>query len=591
MSMYEGNATGIAKEDIGIWPKPHYWWEGGAAWGGMIEYSQFTGDDSHVKTLQQALTANYGPDNDFILSYRKDQTGNDDQAFWVHAVMSALEYQFPDPAQAPADYLEVATSAFENIVGRWDETSCGGGLKWQIYPENSYGYNYKNSISNGCAFALGARLARYTGEQKYADWAVKIYDWTKKVGLITDKYEVFDGTDDKTNCAKVADETQWTYNNAMFLHGSAFMFDYTNGDDTWKERTSGFLDHAELLFFRPFENATDIMYEWACETGESGRHCNLDQQSFKAYLSRFIAKTAMLAPFTKDKIVPFLKASAVGAAKSCSGGPDGATCGSKWYTGSWDGTSGVGQQLSALEVTQALLMIQKGTLPAKNNSAPKPSVSATPKPSSTPASSSNPASSYAASTPSVSSEVPAPSEVASSTSVIVEAPSSSKIPASEAPSSEVPELVPSKYPEAVQAPASTSVVPSVVVTSTSASSSQPSSSDKPAGQSDVAASTSCVRNITRTVTLARTSSTTSCTPSVTETVYVPAASSTSGLLVDSSPAPVVPPVSTTLMPAPPANSSLPNPTSPAEFLGAGSILMASSSVLAAVMAVMVFAMV
>ena len=56
--------------------------------------------------------------------------------------MSALEYQFPDPADAPADYLEVATSSFNSIVGRWDETSCNGGLKWQIYPENSYGYNY-----------------------------------------------------------------------------------------------------------------------------------------------------------------------------------------------------------------------------------------------------------------------------------------------------------------------------------------------------------------------------------------------------------------------------------------------------------------
>ncbi|KAF1944792.1 mannan endo-1,6-alpha-mannosidase-like protein DCW1 precursor, partial [Clathrospora elynae] len=376
MSLYQNNATTTAAQDIGIWPAPHYWWEGGAAWGGMIEYTQLTGDTSYVQTLQQALTANYGPDNDFILSYRKSQTGNDDQAFWALAVMSALEYQFPDPEQAPAGYLEVATNAFNNIVGRWDETTCGGGLKWQIYPENAYGFNYKNSISNGAVFAMGARLARYTGEQKYADWAVKIYDWTKKVGLITDAYEIFDGTDDKTNCTNVADKTQWTYNNAMFLHGSAFMFDYTNGDSVWKERTSGFLDHAELLFFSPFENSTDIMYEWACETGASGRHCNLDQQSFKAYLSRFMAKTAIMAPFTKDKITKVLTASAVGAAKSCSGGADGMTCGTKWYTGSWDGTSGVGQQLSALEVTQALLMIKKGTLPVKNSASnPEPSTS------------------------------------------------------------------------------------------------------------------------------------------------------------------------------------------------------------------------
>jgi mannan endo-1,6-alpha-mannosidase len=40
----------------------------------MIEYSMFTGDNSHTKTLQQALTANYGPANDFILDYRRSQT-------------------------------------------------------------------------------------------------------------------------------------------------------------------------------------------------------------------------------------------------------------------------------------------------------------------------------------------------------------------------------------------------------------------------------------------------------------------------------------------------------------------------------------
>jgi hypothetical protein len=40
----------------------------------MIEYSQFTDDASYVETLQEALTANYGPANDFIMSYRKSQT-------------------------------------------------------------------------------------------------------------------------------------------------------------------------------------------------------------------------------------------------------------------------------------------------------------------------------------------------------------------------------------------------------------------------------------------------------------------------------------------------------------------------------------
>jgi mannan endo-1,6-alpha-mannosidase len=495
--------------------------------------------------------------------------GNDDQAFWALAVMSALEYQFPDPENAPAAYLEVAINSFNNIVGRWDESSCGGGLKWQIYPENAYGYNYKNAISNGCTFALGARLARYTGNQTYADWAVKIYDWTKKVGLITDVFEVFDGVDDKTNCDKVADKTQWSYNNAMFLHGSAFMYDYTNGDNIWKERTSGFLKHAQTLFFSPFENSTNIMYEWACETGESGRHCNLDQQSFKAYLARFMAKTAVMAPFTKDTITSYLKTSAVGAAKSCSGGPDGTTCGSKWYQVAWDGTSGVGQQLSALEVTQALLMIKKGTLPVKNSgSKPRPSLIATSQPSST------------ASTTQVSE---LPSAVPSSTKASFL--TSSLAPNVSASLKSGGSALASSFVTAtsVKSPASTSTgtaLPAHV-----------SSSVRLGGQlGEISSSTSCAKSdssctctpsVIKTVYVTPSSS---CTPSVTETVYVP---------LSKTAAPVVPVVPTPAVPGLPVNSSIPrpspSPSAPLEFQGAAvSMRVAGVSMLGAI-AVVLFA--
>ncbi|KAF2271584.1 uncharacterized protein EI97DRAFT_437692 [Westerdykella ornata] len=337
----------------------------------MIEYTKFTGDTSYVKTLTRALVANYGPNNDILLPWKKDQEGNDDQAFWALALMSALEYDFPDPDEKPpASYLEVVENCFNNIVPRWDLTSCNGGFKWQIYPENAYGWNYKNSISNGAVFALAARLARYTGNQTYADWAVKIWDWSKAIGLVTDKYEVLDGTSDKENCTD-HDNTQWTYNIGMYMHGAAVMYNYTNGDQAWKRHVAGFIDHSSF-FFKPHDNAPDIMYEIACETGQTGRaSCNVDQQSFKAYFARFLAKTAIMAPFTRDQVTKWLRASAIGAAKSCSGGADGATCGSRWYTGSWDGATGVGQQLSALEVTQALLTLRKHVVP-RVQSGPEP---------------------------------------------------------------------------------------------------------------------------------------------------------------------------------------------------------------------------
>ncbi|KAF1950883.1 hypothetical protein CC80DRAFT_218074 [Byssothecium circinans] len=538
MSEYKYNATDLPKSKIGYFPKPHYWWESGAIWGGLIEFTQIFGDTSYVKTVQQALVANYGPKNDVIMDDKRDQQGNDDQAFWCLATMSAAEYGFPEPADAPASYLEVTENCFKNIMSRWDTGSCGGGLKWQIYPENAYGYNYKNSISNGAAFALAARLARFTGKSEYSDWATTIYDWTKKVGLIGANFEVFDGTDDKTNCAKVTDKTEWTYNNAMYLHGSAFMYDVTKGDSVWKDRTNGFLDRAAKFFKGP-DDVQDVMFE-ICEPSPKG--CNIDQQSFKAYLGRWMAKTAILAPFTKDKITNYLTKSAVAAAKSCSGGNDGKTCGSKWYKGSFDNISGLGQQLSALEVTQAISMIKKGTLPGTGSSpAPKPSSSAAP--SSTP--------SLAA--PS-SSKAPATSSAVSSNAPV--APSSSS-KAAESKPAETPKAAESSKPAEATKP---------VEATKPAEVSKPAEATKPAADTPSPTSVSpanpvlgepkpsdcsCTGKKTVTVWVPPTAATpspasTPCTTGTTVTTYVQASSS-----------PVVPPVVPTSPVKPPVVPTTP----------------------------------
>lgn len=50
-----------------------------------------------------------------------------------------------------------------------------------------------------------------------------------------------------------------------------------------------------------------------------------------------------------------LRGSAIAAAKQCTGGDRGITCGTRWYEDGWDGTYGVGQQMNALEVIQSNL--------------------------------------------------------------------------------------------------------------------------------------------------------------------------------------------------------------------------------------------
>lgn len=138
--------------------------------------------------------------------------------------MTAAETNFENPPADQPQWLALAQAVFNTQASRWDNTSCGGGLKWQIFTFNN-GYNYKNSISNGCFFNLGARLAKYTGNQTYADWAEKTWNWVSDIGLIDDKYNIYDGTDDTLNCSQI-NHVQFTYQAGVYLLGAANMYNY-----------------------------------------------------------------------------------------------------------------------------------------------------------------------------------------------------------------------------------------------------------------------------------------------------------------------------------------------------------------------------
>jgi len=274
--------------------------------------------------------------------------------------MSAAELDFPSLGPSQPSYLTIATNAFNNVVARWDTATCGGGFKWQIYPENDYGYDYKNSISNGAFVQLAARLARYTGNSTYIDYAERSWQWMWDIELINhDSYAVYDGSDDLKNCSEV-NHIQFSYNVAVLLHGAASIYNATTGDvqHRWALRVLGLLQNVESTFVTNegnFPNKTGVMFEVSCEPYNT---CNTDMQSFKAYLGRWLGKTVALCPLLSERILALLRANAEAAAESCAGGSDGVTCGSKWYVGGWDGTWGVGQQLSALEVMQSLLSLE-----------------------------------------------------------------------------------------------------------------------------------------------------------------------------------------------------------------------------------------
>lgn len=130
---------------------------------------------------------------------------------------------------------------------------------------------------------------------------------------------------------------------------------------------------------RSTQNGT--LTETACA---ANNNCNVDQLAYRAILARGLADIRALVPTTgrtfscagtgidplrntsasslcpaawttNDRIDFIVQTSAKGAAAQCAGGENGTICGSTWGNSTWDGTEGLGQDLSALNIFLANL--------------------------------------------------------------------------------------------------------------------------------------------------------------------------------------------------------------------------------------------
>ncbi|KAK3350948.1 glycosyl hydrolase family 76-domain-containing protein [Neurospora tetraspora] len=375
MRYYTGNNTGDTPGNL---PDPYYWWEAGAMFGALVDYWWITGDTSYVEVATQAIVHQASDTRDFMPANQSRTSSNDDVGFWTITAMMAAEDGFPDPPPDQPQWLALVQAVFNQMASRWDDLNCGGGLRWAINDFQT-GKDYKNSISNGLFFNLGARLSRFTGNSSYGEWASRTWDWERSINLITDEYDVKDGAhfDVTTHvCRNDSGPHVWSYNIGVFLQGAAFMYNTTTGaeQETWKTRVDGLLGAVETKYLT---NDTKIIKEWYCESGFEDRghpyQCNIDQQTFKGYLLRWLSSTSQVAPFTYDRINSWIRSTAIAAAASCTGpvgaaapqvdsggiqpgfkGIDGTACGFKW-TQSFDGWAGVGAQMNALSAVMYTL--------------------------------------------------------------------------------------------------------------------------------------------------------------------------------------------------------------------------------------------
>ncbi|KAI7312070.1 mannan endo-1,6-alpha-mannosidase [Hortaea werneckii] len=351
----------------GLFGQPYYFWEAGLAWDAMINYASATGDSQWNEMIAENILFQKGPDNNFMPPNQTKPLGNDDQARWALAAMTAAERGFPLPEDAGVgNWSELAINVWNSQVVRWDNSTCGGGLRWQIFTFNG-GYNYKNSFSNGEFVQLGTRLARYTGNNTYIDWARDAMQWAVDIGLIDQEGRVFDGTNTAQNCSQL-NHIQWTASTGAYLSGSAYAANYS--------RTHRWTGYNSVLFLTANTTFFDdgVMYEVACEPNMV---CNTDQQAFKAVLARAMANTKNLAATgeitqgegclfnqtgpcktigsDREVIQGWLESTAKAAAASCEMQDSGLMCGTSWRQDGYDGHPGLGQDLNALEAILAVL--------------------------------------------------------------------------------------------------------------------------------------------------------------------------------------------------------------------------------------------
>ncbi|KAL8682885.1 MAG: hypothetical protein Q9186_001131 [Xanthomendoza sp. 1 TL-2023] len=313
--------------------------------GALIDYWHYTGDEQYNRLAIDLLAGSIGAN---------PPLSTDDQGSWALGAMSAAESDFPlKPLNGTPTWLGYAQRIFDVQVAQWDTQTCNGGVRWLFSPDgqSANGYNYKNSITNGILFQLAARLARYTGNQTYVEWANTAWDWTTSVNLITSDYRVYDGVDTQDNCTKPV-PLQWSYTAGVFLYGSAVMYNVTNANPQWQNHTQSLFSRMAVDFFKlDSESARGaplkVMVEVACESQST---CNYAQYGYKGLTAPWMGATIRTAPFLADSIAPALQDSAKAAIRHCSSKFNGVVCGSNWADTTNSKAYGFGPQLSAFGV-------------------------------------------------------------------------------------------------------------------------------------------------------------------------------------------------------------------------------------------------
>ena len=116
-------------QNLALLPQPYWWWQSGTAVEALLNYGPTTGDWQYEEMLKNTIVTQATATNDFMTI---DATGNDDQAWWALAALTAAENKVPQLGGIA--WVDLARNVFNEQRQRYEDgaNTCGGGLRWKI---------------------------------------------------------------------------------------------------------------------------------------------------------------------------------------------------------------------------------------------------------------------------------------------------------------------------------------------------------------------------------------------------------------------------------------------------------------------------
>jgi DUF1680 family protein len=228
-SFYEPS-TGLFVETNGKNEKPHsYLWPLCALLQAADEVETVLPGKQYMKPVLLAVEQYYSTDapapgyQAYVTREQKDSRFYDDNQWIAIACLDAYN------RTADKSYLQIAEGIYQFQMTGYD-TKAGGGLYWKEDEKNT-----KNTCSNGPGILVSLQLFKITGEKRYLDTAIQLYEWTK-TNLRSPEGVYYDAV--KVPELRI-DSARYTYNTGTMLQSNVLLYTIT--------KEAKYLEEAKVL--------------------------------------------------------------------------------------------------------------------------------------------------------------------------------------------------------------------------------------------------------------------------------------------------------------------------------------------------------